>query len=244
LLNRLRSKNTRAESWPRNRFLVYVLIAATLQLISFSSSLINGDLIMLSLGTTLSLITWLAVMSLLSTNLKQSTENLGIFIFPLAALTAIPTLFETTENGISLSLGSHILLSISAYSILGLAAAQAFLYSTQERKFRQKKLTTLLKSLPPLQVMETIMMQFVTIGFVILSLSLISGIYFLDNIFAQHLVHKTFFAILAWLAYGTFLIGHYKFGWRGQTATKFTTWAYFLLIVSYIGTELILVYLA
>ena len=243
LLNRLRSTNASAGTWPRNRFLGYALLAATLQLISFSSSLLSDNLIMLSLGTSLSLITWIAVMALLSTSLKLSTENLGIFIFPLAALTVIPTLFEQAESELSISLGSHILLSISAYSILGLAAAQAILYSIQERKFQQRKLTTLFKALPPLQVMEKTMIQFIVIGFVILTLSLVTGAYFLDNLFAQQLVHKTFFAILAWLTYGIFLVGHYQFGWRGQTATKFTIWAYFLLIVSYIGTELILVYI-
>ena len=140
-------------------------------------------------------------------------------------------------------MGIHIILSIGAYSILGLAAAQAILYASQERKFQQKKLTTLFKALPPLQVMENTMIQFISFGFILLTLSLTTGMYFIENMFAQHLIHKTFFAILAWIIYGVFLIGHFRFGWRGQVATKFTIWAYILLILSYIGTELILIFL-
>ena len=241
LLNRLYSTNTRPCS--RNRFLLYVFIAATLQLFSFASTLIDNQLIMLSLGSSLSLITWLSVMSLLSTTLKQPTEKLGIFLFPLAGLTAILTFIPNDSTGISIEVGIHIILSISAYSILGLATAQAILYSIQERKFREKKLTSLFKALPPLQIMESIMVQFITIGFVILTLSLATGAYFLDDIFAQHLVHKTFFGVFAWLVYATFLVGHYRLGWRGQTATKFAIWAYLLLVLSYIGTEFILTYL-
>ncbi len=243
LWNRLQSKDSKAIDWPRNRFLLYILFAAILQFFSFANSLLNGQVIMLGLGTVLSLITWLSVVSLLITNLKQTTENLGVFIFPLAGLSSILTFMPGQSAGLPLELGLHVILSISAYSILGLAGAQAILYSIQEKRFQQKKLTTLFKALPPLQVMEATMIQFVTIGFIILSMALITGAYFIEDMFAQHLIHKTFFAILAWVMYGLFLLGNNRFGWRGQIATKFTIWAYFLLVLSYIGTETILIYI-
>ncbi len=243
LWNRFLSKNATSIDWARNRFLLYALIAVSFQLISFSSTLFSNDLIMLDLGNSLSLISWLAVLALLASNFKQHTENLGIFIFPLAAFTSVLTFIPNNSAGIPLELGIHIILSIGAYSILGLAAAQAILYASQERKFQQKELTTLFKALPPLQVMENTMIQFISFGFILLTLSLTTGMYFIENMFAQHLIHKTFFAILAWIIYGVFLIGHFRFGWRGQVATKFTIWAYILLILSYIGTELILIFL-
>jgi ABC-type uncharacterized transport system permease subunit len=243
LWNKLASTNSASIAWSRSRFLWYVIIAATLQLVSFSGFLVNTQFINLDLSIVLSLITWLSVITLLTTNLKQSTENLGIFIFPFAGLTTILIFLPSETEIITIELASHVLLSIGAYSIMGLASAQAILYSVQEKKFRQKKLTTLFKSLPPLQVMESIMIQFLAIGFILLTLSLITGFIFLEDMFAQHLVHKTFFAILSWLVYGIFLTGHYKFGWRGQIATKFTIWAYFLLVISYIGTQIILMYI-
>ncbi len=240
LLNRLASKDSTNNNWPRKRFLLYVFMAALLQFISLSTTLIYDDLIKLGLITSLSLITWLAVIALLITNLRQSTENLGIFIFPLAGLTALLNFKYVEVSGIPLELGIHILLSVGAYSIMGLAAAQAVLYAIQEKRFQQKKLNSLFKALPPLQVMECIMVQFITIGFVLLTLSLASGFYFLDDLFAQHLVHKTFFAIVAWFIYGTFLFGRYRLGWRGQAAAKFIIGAYLLLLLSYVGTEIVI----
>ncbi|MDX1796549.1 MAG: cytochrome c biogenesis protein CcsA, partial [Hydrogenovibrio sp.] len=77
-------------------------------------------------------------------------------------------------------------------------------------------------------------------GFILLSFSLVSGVFFMEDMFAQHLIHKTFFAILAWLTYGVFLIGHFRLGWRGQKAAYYTIWAYILLVISYIGTEMVL----
>ncbi len=240
LWNRFQSQGSSQRVWPRQRFLLYIAIAAALQLFSFVGSLVQGGVILFNLGTSLSLISWTAVMALLIATLKYPTENLGIFILPLAGLSTLLIFGHTATKGIPLEIGLHILLSIGAYSILGLAAAQAFLYAIQEKRFQQKKLTTIFKNLPPLQVMECMMILLLNIGFILLSLSLLSGIIFIEDMFAQHLVHKTFFAILAWLIYGTFLLGHYKKGWRGQVAARFTFWAYLMLIISYIGTELVL----
>jgi len=123
---------------------------------------------------------------------------------------------------------------------MGIATAQAILYGRQELLFRKKKLSRLMKALPPLQVMETTLIQLVIIGFIFLSFALLSGVFFIEDLFAQHLIHKTFLAILSWLVYGAFLFGHFKYGWRGKKAARYTIWAYVLLVLSFIGTSIIL----
>lgn len=194
----------------------------------------------LQLGTILSLIAWLSVAILLLLNLRQPVLILGLFIFPLFALfTFSPQLFNTLHL-LPLNLGSHIMLSVGAYSLLTLATAQAILYSIQERRFREKRVGTILNVLPPLQVMEKLLFQLVIAGFILLTLALLSGLFFVEDMFAQHLVHKTFFAIVAWLVYAFFLSGHFHRGWRGQKAAKYILWAYAFLSLSYIGTQLII----
>ncbi|BBN59802.1 cytochrome C assembly family protein [Hydrogenovibrio marinus] len=232
--------DTAVAQWPRSKFLTLIVFAAVFQFLSFAGSLYSNGMILFSFGTSLSLISWLAVLSLLATNLNNTTENLGIFIFPIAGITSLMPFMSSEVHPLPTELGSHVLISVSAYSIMGLATAQAILYSAQEKRFRKKELSTLFRNLPPLQVMEKILVQLVMIGFVLLSFSLLSGAFFMEDMFAQHLIHKTFFAILAWLTYGVFLIGHFRFGWRGQKAAYYTIWAYFLLILSYIGTEVVL----
>lgn len=224
----------------RSKLLLFVVAAALLHLFSFSYNIVSDHTIVFSFGTGLSLISWIAIMVLLITNINKATENLGIFIFPMSALTTLAPMLGFAEHPLPYALGSHVLISITAYSIMGLAAAQAALYSVQEKRFQKRQLTTLFKNLPPLQVMEKTLMQMVLIGFIFLSFALLSGVFFLEDIFAQHLVHKTFFAILAWITYGLLLVGHFRFGWRGQKAAYSILSAYFLLILSYIGTEAIL----
>ncbi len=218
--------------------------AVLLHLFALSSTLFDGSQIQFGFGNSLSLIAILGSSMLLFTSLNKDTQTLGIFIFPLAALTTLLPIGLNDATAMPYALGSHVLISISAYSIMGLATAQAVLYSVQERRFRKKQLSTVLKALPPLQVMEKTLIQLIVIGFVFLSFALLSGIFFIEDMFAQHLIHKTFFAILAWLVYAVFLIGRVKRGWRGQKAAKYSIMAYALLILSYIGTEVILHLLA
>ncbi|QCU89635.1 cytochrome C assembly family protein [Thiomicrorhabdus sediminis] len=218
------------------------IIALTLILhaITLHSTLVVESNIFFHLGNGLSLVAFLASAILLMTHLNKPTETLGIFIYPISALTTLLPLSMQQPLQLPIELGSHVLISIAAYSIMGLATAQAILYGIQERNFKAKRLGKLMRALPPLQVMESTLLQLVKIGFVFLTFALISGVFFVENLFEQHLIHKTFFAILAWLIYGVFLFGQSKYGWRGQKAARFTIWAYFLLILSYLGTTLVL----
>ena len=227
----------------RPKIIKIIIVAVLLHAYTLSNSLWLDANIIFNIGNGLSLVALLGSLILLITHLNKPTETLGIFIYPLAALSILLPLAINSQVQLPIELGSHILISIAAYSIMGIATAQAILYGVQERNFKAKRLTKLMKALPPLQVMESTLLQFVKIGFIFLTFALISGAFFVENLFEQHLIHKTFFAILAWFVYGLFLFGQAKYGWRGQTAARFTIWAYFLLILSYLGTTLILQFL-
>ncbi|MBH2002958.1 MAG: cytochrome c biogenesis protein CcsA, partial [Moraxellaceae bacterium] len=52
--------------------------------------------------------------------------------------------------------------------------------------------------------------------------------------------HKTAFSIISWFLYGALLIGHYKFGWRGRKAIRFTITGFILLAIGFIGSKFVL----
>lgn len=217
-----------------------ILVALALHVYTLSTTLLMDSHIFFHMGNGLSLVALLASVILLITHLNKPTETLGIFIYPLSALSTLLPLSMKMPVELPIELGSHVLISIAAYSIMGIATAQAILYGVQERNFKAKRLNKLMLALPPLQIMESTLLQLVKIGFIFLTFALLSGAFFVENLFEQHLIHKTFFAILAWAVYGLFLFGQSNYGWRGQTAARFTIWAYFLLILSYIGTTIVL----
>ena len=77
-------------------------------------------------------------------------------------------------------------------------------------------------------------------GFGLLTAALLFGFFTIDNFFAQHLAHKTAFSIISWFLYGALLIGHYKFGWRGRKAIRFTITGFILLAIGFIGSKFVL----
>jgi ABC-type uncharacterized transport system permease subunit len=198
----------------------------------------------LAFFNALSLASWTVVASLLISSLNKPIENLGIVIMPLAALTVLldllyPSLSFMGENT-SWVLKLHVLLSMLAYSLLTLASVQALLLAVQDRYLRKRKPGGFIRALPPLMTMEALLFEMIGIGFVLLTLALLSGFAFLDNMFAQHLVHKTVLSVVAWMVFGGLLLGRRMWGWRGRKAIIWTLSGFAILILAYFGSKLVL----
>jgi ABC-type uncharacterized transport system permease subunit len=134
----------------------------------------------------------------------------------------------------------HILISLIAYSMLTIAAVQAVVLAVQDRQLHNHRPGGMMRALPPLQWMEHLLFQLIAVGFVLLTLALGTGFVFLQDIFAQHLVHKTVLSIAAWLVFAVLLWGRARFGWRGRTAIRWTLGGFFALMLAYFGSKLVL----
>ena len=97
----------------------------------------------------------------------------------------------------------------------------------QEYQLKNHKLKQLLR-VPPLQVLERLMFEFIWAAFILLTITIATGFYFIEDMFAQHLVHKTFFTIASWFVFAGLLLGRHIAGWRGQLAVKLTLSGFFL----------------
>ena len=169
-------------------------------------------------------------------------QLLGMVVYPIAALSALAYgLFgvHAPEN-MGWPLQLHAGLALLAYAMLAVAALLALLLWRQEQALRHHELRTLMHRFPPLTLLESLMFRLVTAGFVVLTLALLSGVLFVDNLFAQHLAHKTVLSLLAWLAFGTLLFGRWRFGWRGKRAVRWTLLAMLLLLLAFFGSKFVL----
>ena len=101
----------------------------------------------------------------------------------------------------------------------------------------------MLRALPPLGDMERLLFQLLGLGFSALTLALLSGMLFLGDLFAPHLLEKTALSIAAWLVIGTLLIGRRRAGWRAQTAVRWTLTGFGLLALGYLGSKFVLEFL-
>ncbi|MDD2222085.1 MAG: cytochrome c biogenesis protein CcsA [Pseudomonas sp.] len=134
---------------------------------------------------------------------------------------------------------AHILFSILAYGMITIAVFQSMILLIQDQQLRKRPVSTLIKHFPPLQSMESLLFGFLWAGWLLLSLSLVTGWMFLDNLFAQHLVHKTLLSCIAWLVFGILLWGRHQLGWRGHKAIRWTIAGFFLLMLAYFGSKLV-----
>lgn len=200
----------------------------------------------LTIGATeaLSLFAWQAALLLWVVGWREPVRALGLAVYPLAGLAvALMVVVPTVPTEIAVAswkTRSHVVLSLFSAGLLTLAAVHALLLATQERLLRDHRLTHLTRALPPLQTMERLLFQFIGIGFLLLSLTLLSGLWFVRDWLAQHLAHKTVLSISAWLIFGVLLWGRLRHGWRGRTAIRWTLAGYATLIVAYFGSKLIL----
>ncbi|MDP2185457.1 MAG: cytochrome c biogenesis protein CcsA [Xanthomonadales bacterium] len=175
---------------------------------------------------------------------RQRLDTLGVVVFPLAALAAL-ALASIGDRSASTDLldwriGLHAWLALLAYATLALAALLAIMLWLQERALRARQFTRLLRALPPLTQLETLLFRTISVGFVLLTLTLITGAVFVENLFAQHLVHKTVLSILSWALFGILLLGRHLRGWRGRRAVRFTLSAMLLLLLAFFGSKLVL----
>lgn len=218
-------------------------IAIISHAILLSSTLLQGNGLNLSFYNAISDVTWLVSVLLFFTSLTRPVHSLGLVILPVAAFAVILTMiFPGLSSHISqgpFGLKLHILFSLLAYAFLTLAATQALLLSYQDRKLRHHNPVGLIQKLPPLQHMESLLFQLIGLGFILLSIALISGFIFLEDMFAQRIVHKTVLSVVSWLVFAALLWGRWKLGWRGRKAIRWTLWGFIFLALAYFGSKLV-----
>jgi ABC-type uncharacterized transport system permease subunit len=238
---RLRNQiTTEASKW---KSMAPAVVALLLHGWVMGNHLLNGPGVNLGVFNAVSLVTWVICILLLLSAIKRPTENLGIIAFPGTALAiALDMTFsgERITEPLRSPIEIHIIISIAAYSLLSMAAVQAVLLTIQNRHLRNKHPGGFIRALPPLQTMERLLFQMIGVGFIMMSLSLLSGFIFLDNMFAQHLVHKTVLSIVAWGVFATLLWGRWKFGWRGKKAIRWTLSGFIFLVLAYFGSKTVL----
>lgn len=184
----------------------------------------------------------MAILTLL-VGLRGRMGALGVIVFPLAAATLV-TYAATGQGGplegLDWRLQLHAWLALLAYATLAVAALLAVLLWAQERALRRREFHRWLHALPPLTQLELLLFRTIGAGFVLLSATLLTGIVFVHDLFAQHLIHKTVLSILSWLAFGALLIGRRRYGWRGRAAVGWTLAAMALLVLAFFGSKFVL----
>lgn len=243
LIHRLFSSEIGATG--KRGILIWTTIAVALHCIILYSGLAPHSQWILGITNAFSIITWSVALVFTIIALRQPIENLGVVVLPAAAAAVIAAwLWPADSEGLvtpSNQLTVHLIVSILAYAFLSLAVVQALLLNAQEKRLRQRDPGRILNALPPIQTMEGLLFLLAGIGFVLLTLTLISGAVYTRSLFGVTFAfnHHTVLAVMAWVIFGVLLAGHFWFGWRGRRATHWTIAGFIVLVLGYFGTKYI-----
>lgn len=223
-----------------------ILIPLALHGYLLGQDIFSGGDFDLGVLNALSLIVWLTLLVYWVARFFYPIGGFQALMLPLAAVTMLlPELFPSDHplaNTNLFAFRAHITVAMLAYSLFTIAMLHAVLISQVEKRLHHPTLPRILRSLPPLLTMETLLFRMVAIGFVLLTLTLVSGVVFSEEIFGKpwQFSHKILFGFISWGVFAVLLWGHHFHGWRGRVAVHWTISGFVFLLLAYLGSKFVL----
>jgi ABC-type uncharacterized transport system permease subunit len=134
----------------------------------------------------------------------------------------------------------HVVLAMGSAGLFALAAVFVVMLAMQDSGLRSGRSPGWLSTLPPVESMERALFSLISVGTAALTIAILAGLLFVTDLFAQHLVHKTVLALVAWAIFACLLFGRWRFGWRGRKAARYTIAGFVVLAVAYFGSKFVL----
>ena len=211
------------------------------QWIDGSPELTGASLQNLSSANLFSLICWVSAGLVCLVSLSKPVQSLMVMIYPVTCLSVLGVRFfpgsQLVDTGANPQQLIHVLSAILTVGVLWIAGMQALLFLAQDRCLRGRY-GRLVFWLPPVETMENLLVQVILLGFLLLSLVLLSSFFFFGGVEIANHGHSTELVLLAWLIFALLLFGRHYFAWRGQTTIRWTLAGVVILLLSYFGQSM------
>ncbi len=217
------------------------------------SSIARPEGLDLSITNALSVVAWLSATLAWASGLLSTLPAVGTIVLPVAGVAsllpllalALPEQFGNPHR-FSYSGGllatAHVAVALVAYAMFVVAAVEALILMGLERRLHRRMPDPGAADLPPLLTLERLLFRLIGAGFVLLTLTLASGMLFSEQVFGRAVTftHKSVFSLLGWLTYGALLWGRWRYGWRGRVALRWILAGTVLLFLAYLGYKIVL----
>ncbi len=223
-----------------------VLVPLVLQTWLLYRDVFSGPDMYMGVGTAVSMIVWLSLLIYQAGSLRYRIDAMQSTVLATAAVAVImPLVLPPSKPMINAAMPAfrwHVVISMLAYSLFTIASLQALLMTVAETRLRTGAIAPGQRGMPPLLTMEKLLFRVIAAGFVLLTLSLGSGMLFSEELFGKPLQfsHKTVFGIVSWLIFGGLLLGRWRWGWRGRVAMRWTLAGFAALVLAYLGSKFVL----
>jgi ABC-type uncharacterized transport system permease subunit len=208
-------------------------------------SLFGGEGLNIGFSHAVSLIVWLVMLAYTLIGFdNQLLRIVALYLAPLAAVVAMLPMLLPAHRIVNYAVWAfklHFVVAILAYSLYTVATLHALLMLFLEKHLHEGSLPPMLQGLPSLMRLEKLLFQLLGVAFLLLTATLVSGIFFSEDLFGKpfQVTYKTVFAALSWVIFGGLLFGQMKFGWRGKLAVRWTLIGFVLLLLSYVGSKFV-----
>jgi ABC-type uncharacterized transport system permease subunit len=226
-----------------------IILPLALHGLTLYQSILVGDGLSFGVGNAISSVVWLTAFMYWSSGFFYRLDGLQTLFASVAGVAAIAVFLPLVFPSLHLlpntefpGFKAHLLVAMMAYSLLTIAALHAVLMMVVEHHLHHPALPSILTNLPPLLVMEKLLFRIIWAGFILLTLTLFSGVVFSQEVFGQPLTftHKTLFGFVSWGIFAALLVGRQLYGWRGRIAARWTLVGFGILILAYIGSKFVL----
>ena len=189
-----------------------------------------------------------------ASGLLRTLPAIGAIVLPVSAVAVLlpallPALFPSAfTNPHRFAYGSqslaaaHVAVALVSYAIFLVAALQALVLLGLEKRLHRRLPDPESAGLPPLLTLERFLFRVLAAGFLLLSLTLASGMLFTEQLFGKPLTltHKSLFSVLGWLTFGALLLGRWRYGWRGRVALRWIIAGTVFIFLAYLGSKFVL----
>ena len=221
-------------------------VALVVHAVVIVRAIVTPDGLDLSFVHALSLVAGLAVLVAWASGALRVLPGVATMILPVAALcAALPALSRTPHRFAYADApwaAAHISVALVAYALFVVAALQAVVLTGIEQRLHRGAPAASEPATAPLLTLERYLFRLIAIGFVLLTITLVSGILFSESLFGRPLTftHKNVFSVAGWAVFAVLLFGRWRYGWRGRTALKWIVGGTLLLVLGYLGSKFVL----
>lgn len=241
--------------WPGGRYCcrpsaqhrLWALLPLVLHLALLQASLLPaGGGISLGFSTSLSAMAALTVMFYAAAAWLYPIGGLQGFVLAFAGvavgLQGLMPAANPVAHGVEPLFALHLLMAFAAYGFFAIATLHAILMALAEKHLHRPVPPKLVADLPPLLTLETLLFRMLEVGFVILTLTLVTGGLFAEALFGRPLPmnHMTVFGLISWLIYFGLMMGRRIYGWRGRKAIYGALAGFASLMLAYFGVAFVL----
>jgi ABC-type uncharacterized transport system permease subunit len=220
-------------------------LALVMHAVALTRSVFTPEGLDLSFPHALSLVAWLTVLVAGVSGILAKLPAVGSVVLPVAAVCALAPLAGGSPHRFSYGgepwAALHIAVALVAYALFVVAALQSLLLFGLEKRLRRGLAPTEDDAAAPLLTLERYLFRLVTAGFVLLTLTLASGLAFSEHLFGRPVTftHKNVLSVAGWFTFAVLVVGRWRFGWRGRRALYWILAGTALLLLGYLGSKFV-----